>query len=975
MNPYQWLPSLYTPELRQHYSDHYLQKSTLAPALSPHVYEISALAFRDLSMAEMVNQTILVSGESGAGKTETVKICLSHLSSISATQNKTVAQRVMDSNPILEAFGNAQTRRNDNSSRFGKYLQLEFAGSSSPGLVGSTNAVYLLEKNRVVEHDAQERSFHIFYQLLASSDAVKGKFWSGLKGRDASSFAYLSNSNAKAGDQDGKDFTTTLKALKVIGMEDATISQLIQTVCIVLQLGNIQFSGCDDKSDIATPKEMKSLSALVGLSEADLRQALVERTVTTRSETYKVPLNPEAAKESCDALAKALYHKLFRWLVEQINAATSAKTKADELRKIGLLDIFGFESFQTNGFEQLCINYANEKLQQKFTKDVFREVEAEYEFEGIDLAKVGFQDNNTVVDLIEAKLGLMAMLNEECVRPRGSDREFVYKTISENKASSAIVLDKKHTALEFGVRHYCADVVYDATGFVKKNNDLLATDLELCVNQSKNPIVAYNESNGSDDKRKRSNVVAATVWTKYREGLSTLLAEIEQTRTRYIKCIKPNDEKKPAAATNQLVLDQLRSSGVVGAIEMTRASFPNRLEHRDVLDRFFCLLPSSQPRGPVRTQKKLLEHVNTILTSSNFASENEIGDMFAIGRTRTYFRSGFLEHLEAQRTEAMSRSVVRLQCIARRFLVRLSNSGTSTKKQDDAAAKIQTFFRRKQAFINAERAKKDRQAEPLRRMKAARVKRRKNKAASIIQALVRGVQQRPRFRAALAEAQELENIADQIKALKEKLAQSEEEKNDAVQEAEDRVTKAVAAMQGEEMDTAELQNITSKAKLEESEKVIDFLKRERKRLMGLAKTHKERCERTVQQQGEMDAATEGIVNRMAEVQKYMDVLKANEIVLAKNKESYVGQIKAYRTEVQKVQDHVKNEEDVTAAYRDAVGKIVSLVQEECTDDELVEDIYLLAMENCELALEKGGLGDELLADEDLDLDDLEDYAD
>lgn len=911
------------------------------------------------------------------------------------------------SNTILQAFGNASTRRNANSSRFGKYVRLQYDAECQ--LDGATTATYLLEKSRIVHQAEGERSFHVWYQLLLSAAQQKGNKqpWTQLFRQGPDAFAYLQGTKAtSAATSEYDSWSDTQQALQTIGLDQNAVDNIVQTLSIVLQLGNLSFSPHatdDDKAQIAVPAELQELARLMGASTQleELQTALLQRTVVTRSETYKVPLSPAAAKESCDALAKFLYDKLFVWLVDQINSATAvvrsttrSSQQQQQLRHIGLLDIFGFESYSSNngvasnGFEQLCINYANEKLQQKFTHDVFRQVEAEYEFEGIALKPMdAAPDNNAVVSLIEAKMGLMAMLNEECVRPRGNDREFVYKTIAQHKASPALLLDKQYSAMEFGIQHYCTAVVYDATGFVRKNNDLLATDLESCVQKAMattNPIIAAMKNvemastttSSTVGSRKRSNVVAPSVWTKYRSSLSQLLEEIEKTNTRYIKCIKPNDDKKPATMTDSIVLQQLRSSGIVGAVEMTRSSFPNRLEHKIVVERFSSLLPGAERRGPVKSQKKIIERVRAILSACACCTNCQNEQMYAVGRTRTYFRTGILEQMESERMVVMNRSSIKIQSMARRMIVRLEHTGQSTRKQDSAARILQSFLRRRMAVIQLSKAKKNKQVESVRRMKAARIKRKRNKAAATIQAIVRGIQQRPRYRAALAEKQELSGISDQIAALKAKLAKSEEEIAEAVKDAEDRVTKAMAAMKDEGINSAELQNISSKAKLEESGKVIDFLKRERKRLMGLAKTHKDRCDRTVEQQKEMDEATEGIESRMGEVQKYMDILKNNESVLAKNKEAFSDQIKAYRTEILKIDAHVKNEEDVTAVYRDAVGRIVSLVQEECKDDELVEDVYLVAMENCELTLDKANLGDDDDFDEDdLDLDALDEYSD
>lgn len=542
VNPFEWLDGLYSAEQQQRYAkallNHPLNTNNSKSATSsstsssspnptaktnsntnsgmvdprttlpPHVYEASCLAYQGLmeynnGTTTSQNQSILVSGESGAGKTETVKILLQHLASISegnstaqnshSTTHSVVVQRVLDSNPLLEAFGNAQTLRNDNSSRFGKYLQLQFhsvGGGGKPKLTGSHCQVYLLEKSRVVSHHLHddyndstdhsgERTFHIFYQLLAAPDAFKQVIWKdGLVGADNESFDYVgwTPTDTIEGISDADRFQLTLQSLQLMGVTGTSLKMLMRALCIVLQLGNVEFSAVDDDScDIAEEDEFQALVNLFLLQDENesstdssttkndtndtttnaqaqdvLRKALLRRTMHARSETFDVPLTADFAKDSADALAKEVYASTFLWLVRTINAATTSSSSTttpssyhnnhSTTKTIGLLDIFGFETFAVNRFEQLCINYANEKLQAKFTSDIFQSVLLEYEQEGIDLlyhdTTVEYQDNAQVLELVEGRMGLLAFLNEECVRPKGSDKAFVYKAKSMNLNST-----------------------------------------------------------------------------------------------------------------------------------------------------------------------------------------------------------------------------------------------------------------------------------------------------------------------------------------------------------------------------------------------------------------------------------------------------------------------------------------------------------------------------------------------------------
>ena len=520
VNPYQWYHELYTEEKRFYYANRLLwEQSNEDPraTMEPHVYEVSALAYKGLAMGEdHEDQSILVSGESGAGKTETVKICLNHIASVQRGQAPPgyyadsdydpIVQRVVQSNPLLEAFGNAKTRRNDNSSRFGKYLQMQFdkdisktvttLPSTRYGLVGSKCDVYLLEKNRVISHDRDERNFHIFYQLLAANDHDKSKFWSGLRGTSNESFKYVGATDTTAieGKSDAVRFSETLCALELVNVSGTKLCSLMQAICITMQLGNMGFQedpNDSDQSMISTPAELSALSTLMGVSVQTLTASFTERTFKTAKETHKVPLRAAAAQEACDALAKEIYQKVFLWLVREINCATCAEDSKD-YGTIGLLDIFGFESFTVNRFEQLCINYANEKLQQKFTEDVFANVQAEYKAEGIPLDDIWYDDNSDVLDLIEGRTGLLNLLNEECVRPKGNDFDFVQKSLQINKASPVLMIHRTDR-LSFGIRHYAGAIMYDADCFVTKNLDTLSSDLQECAEQCTNSIISYKQ--------------------------------------------------------------------------------------------------------------------------------------------------------------------------------------------------------------------------------------------------------------------------------------------------------------------------------------------------------------------------------------------------------------------------------------------------------------------------------------------------
>ena len=709
------------PKIKQPYlvSDSYYSKL----GFQPHVYETSSLAYRGLAL-EKRNQTILVSGESGAGKTETVKIVLTHLATVertrpfyrfnydddnnnndrddNSTEKKETVQRVLEANPVFEAFGNAKTIRNDNSSRFGRFTQLQFEVDDTKALndndavvpkcllAGSVSETYLLEKSRVVGHDSQERTYHIFYQLLAASDKEKEIIWNeGFK--DSPSFAYLGDTSTKSieGVSDADGWKNTTKALTLFGVTGESFRTLMRALCIVLQLGNLVFekgeNGSDDDSSvISSTKELKLLSNLMGIEPDVIVKAMTKRTNVIRNEEMVVNLKVFEAKDGRDALAKEIYNKIFDVITRKINEYTMAKKRFVGLAEqpfgiVGLLDIFGFEQFNVNRFEQLCINYANERLQQRYVLDNFKAVQQEYEAEGIEIFDFKTVDNSGVVNLLEGKLGLMSSLNEECIRPNGSDESFVYKTKMVHACSSHMLTDRLQSKSEFGVKHFAGPVTYDATYFIIRNSDQIPHDLLECAIQSTNSLVKDEIQNVLDSLQKkkagtprRSSVAGSrTVLAKFRSQLNTLMANINETRTRYIRCIKPNNFMKPKLTDHWATVRQLKCAGLVTAITISRESFPNRLNYEVTWDRFICLLEKDYVKSLGGTLK---EKVNVLLGSlldKPFSrADGARVPPFACGKTRVYFRSGALERLESERLYFFSVYAAKIQTFVRCVLGR-----------------------------------------------------------------------------------------------------------------------------------------------------------------------------------------------------------------------------------------------------------------------------------------------------------------
>ncbi|KAL7508418.1 hypothetical protein ACHAXN_005483 [Cyclotella atomus] len=743
LNPFQWIDGLYSEEKQMFYAKCLIWQAPISKAtpqsykenkdqslataaterqalgyeyeklgIHPHVYETSSLAYLGLAH-EGNNQAILVTGESGAGKTETIKIVMNHLATVERSRplwpesdrsnnneqgSEQVVNRVLHSNPLFESFGNAKTLRNDNSSRFGKFTQLLFdvesaeeaarGGRSVPSchLVGSKCITYLLEKSRVVKVSDGERTYHIFYQLIGAPDEAKESIWrEGLVGAETSDFGYLSSSAGSIdGLASGENWNETVESLGIFGIDGVLFLDLTRSLCVILQLGNITFGSefvdGEERSHISSTEALQKLSALLGVSEGDIETSMIKRFMVTRSEEFTISLKANEAKDGCDALAKEIYARVFDYLVHKINEYTEP-SDGEEYGTISLLDIFGFESFAVNRFEQLCINYANERLQQKYVNDNFQSVKSEYEGEGINVFDFSLIDNSDVIELLEGRLGLISQLNEECVRPNGGDESFVYKLKVVNSDSSRLLQDKLHYPYEFAVHHYAAPIKYDARQFIERNLDKIPTDLLSCARKSTNPFIRdqFNQllmktegSKNTSVHKKRSEATKDLVTSKFKGQLTSLMTLIEKSRTRCIRCVKPNKTMIPRVLDHSHTVSQLESAGLVTAIVISRESFPNRLSYEQVMERykFLCYKYSDMKlrSGDVKVDSEtLLSHLLEGITVNTHKGRVK---PFACGKTKIYFRIGALERIESIRQEYYAERAVQLQTWTRSLQAR-----------------------------------------------------------------------------------------------------------------------------------------------------------------------------------------------------------------------------------------------------------------------------------------------------------------
>uniref|UniRef100_A0A8C2E5K4 Unconventional myosin-VI n=1 Tax=Cyprinus carpio TaxID=7962 RepID=A0A8C2E5K4_CYPCA len=609
VNPYFEISKLYSPESIKQYQGRSLG------TLPPHVYAIADKAYRDMKVLKM-SQSIIVSGESGAGKTENTKFVLRYLTTSYGT-GQDIDERIVEANPLLEAFGNAKTVRNNNSSRFGKFVEIHF--NEKNAVVGGFVSHYLLEKSRICTQGQEERNYHIFYRLCAGApEDIKEKFH--LSSPDC--FRYLSRGckryfsskdsdklipqnrkspeHLKAGPlkdpllDDHADFNRMCVAMKKIGLDDTEKFNMFRVVAGVLHLGNIDFEEAGSTSGGCVLKKtcgqsLEFCAELLGLDEEDLRVSLTTRVMHTtaggaKGTAIKVPLKVEQANSARDALAKAIYSRLFDHVVTRINQCFPFDASA---HFIGVLDIAGFEYFEHNSFEQFCINYCNEKLQQFFNERILKEEQELYQREGLGVNEVHYVDNQDCIDLVEAKLvGILDILDEENRLPQPSDQHFTDTVHSKHKDHFRLTVPRKskltvHRNVRddegFIIRHFAGAVCYETTQFVEKNNDALHMSLASLVSESKDKFIGQlfeNSNHSKDTKQKAGKLSFISVGNKFKTQLNILLEKLHSTGSSFVRCVKPNLKMVSHQFEGAQILSQLQCSGMVSVLDLMQGGFP-----------------------------------------------------------------------------------------------------------------------------------------------------------------------------------------------------------------------------------------------------------------------------------------------------------------------------------------------------------------------------------------------------------------
>ncbi|XP_013993100.1 unconventional myosin-Ic isoform X1 [Salmo salar] len=608
--------------------------------ISPHIYAVSDNTYRAMR-TERRDQCILISGESGAGKTESSKKILQYYATTCPVTDRmsTLRDRLLQSNPVLEAFGNAKTLHNDNSSRFGKYMDVQFDFRGAP--IGGHILNYLLEKSRVVHQNHGERNFHIFYQLLEGGEQdLLSKL--GLE-RNAQKYQYLVKGCCPrvSSINDKNDWRTVRKALTVIGFHEDEVEDLLNIIASVLHLGNTQFGeGKNGENQITTEPQLKYLSKLLGVDGAALREALTHKKITAKGEEMISPLSFEQAVAARDALAKAVYGRAFTWLVVKINQSLAFKDDVYNSSKgsssvIGLLDIYGFEVFQHNSFEQFCINYCNEKLQQLFIELTLKSEQEEYEAEGITWEPVKYFDNKIICDLVEEKhKGLISILDEECLRPgEPSDISFLEKLEDTLGGHAHFVTHKLANAKtrkavsreEFKLIHYAGEVNYSVNGFLDKNKDLLYRNLKEVICQSDSQVLSqcFHREEVTDQKRPE------TAATQFKNSLAKLIEILMSKDPSYVRCIKPNDAKQSGRFDEALVRHQVKYLGLMENLRVRRAGFAYRRHYETFLQRYKSLCPGTWPNW----QGRLADGVATLVQHLGYKPEE-----YKLGKTKIFIR-------------------------------------------------------------------------------------------------------------------------------------------------------------------------------------------------------------------------------------------------------------------------------------------------------------------------------------------------
>ncbi|XP_065746063.1 unconventional myosin-Vb [Phocoena phocoena] len=711
--------------------------------MDPHIFAVAEEAYKQMARDEK-NQSIIVSGESGAGKTVSAKYAMRYFATVSGSASDTnIEEKVLASSPIMEAIGNAKTTRNDNSSRFGKYIQIGF--DKRYRIIGANMRTYLLEKSRVVFQADDERNYHIFYQLCAAASLPEFKE---LALTCAEDFFYTSQGGDTSieGVDDAEDFEKTRQAFTLLGVRESHQINIFKIIASILHLGNVEIQAeRDGESCSISPKDehLSNFCQLLGVEHSQMEHWLCHRKLVTTSETYVKTMSLQQVVNARNALAKHIYAQLFGWIVGHVNKALHTSLKQHSF--IGVLDIYGFETFDVNSFEQFCINYANEKLQQQFNLHVFKLEQEEYMKEQIPWTLIDFYDNQPCIDLIEAKLGILDLLDEECKVPKGTDQNWAQKLYDRHSGSQHFQKPRMSNTA-FIVVHFADKVEYLSDSFLEKNRDTVYEEQINILKASKLPLVAdlFHDGKDSAPAAATSSKISVrsarpllkasnkehkkTVGHQFRTSLHLLMETLNTTTPHYVRCIKPNDEKLPFRFDPKRAAQQLRACGVLETIRISAAGYPSRWAYHDFYNRYRVLVK----------KKELANTDKKAICKSVLESLIKDPDKFQFGRTKIFFRAGQVAYLEKLRADKFRAATITIQKTVRGWLQKVKY-----RRLKAATLTLQRYCRGHLARRLAEHLRRTRAAVVLQKQyrmrRAHQAYQRVRRATVVIQAFARGM--------------------------------------------------------------------------------------------------------------------------------------------------------------------------------------------------------------------------------------------
>ncbi|XP_071578974.1 myosin heavy chain, muscle-like isoform X1 [Temnothorax nylanderi] len=678
INPYKRFP-VYTHRCAK------LYRGKRRSEVPPHIFAISDGAYVNM-LTNSENQSMLITGESGAGKTENTKKVIAYFATVGASTKKekddtgskkkgSLEDQVVQTNPVLEAFGNAKTVRNDNSSRFGKFIRIHFGPSGK--LAGADIETYLLEKARVISQQTLERSYHIFYQIMSGS--VKGLKEMCLLSNKITDYYFVSQGKTTIpGLDDGEELLVTDQAFDVLGFTQEEKDNIYKITAAVMHMGGMKFKqrGREEQAEADGTEEGERVAKLLGCDCADLYKNLLKPRIKVGNEFVTQGRNKDQVSYSVGAMSKAMFDRVFKWLVKKCNETLDTKQKRQHF--IGVLDIAGFEIFDFNSFEQLCINFTNEKLQQFFNHHMFILEQEEYKREGIEWTFIDFgMDLQQTIDLLEKPMGILSILEEESMFPKATDKTFEEKLNNNHLGKSPNFLKPKppkpgQQAAHFAIGHYAGNVPYNITGWLEKNkdplNDTVVDQFKKSTNKLLVEIFADHPGQSGDaggggggkGGRGKKGGGFSTVSSSYKEQLNNLMTTLRATQPHFVRCIIPNELKQPGVIDSHLVMHQLTCNGVLEGIRICRKGFPNRMVYPDFKLRYKILAPAAVDKA-----KEPKDAAAAVLESTGLDA-----DMYRLGHTKVFFRAGVLGQMEELRDERLGKIVSWMQAYIRGYLSR-----------------------------------------------------------------------------------------------------------------------------------------------------------------------------------------------------------------------------------------------------------------------------------------------------------------